>query len=89
VRLDRVLAIGGLQLLTLLLAATGSLGQLLAPHRLPAADAPVEDPVGRVEVGVVVAVVRAGVQREGVAIEQLLDIDVILRGQRRHLARGG
>ena len=78
-----------LQLLAPLLAAAGGFGQLLAAHRFPPADAPVEDAVGRVEIGVVVAVVRAGVERERVAVQQLLDVDVVQRRERRDRTRGG
>jgi hypothetical protein len=76
-----------LEFLAAVLAAAGRLGELLASLRLAGTHAPVEDPVGRVQVGVVVPVVRTRVDRVRVPVDELLNLDVIERRQRGGAAR--
>ena len=48
---------------------------------------PTRDAVRRIEVRVIVAVVRAGIERERILVDQLLDLDVVLRREESASAR--
>ena len=88
-RRDRVFGGRSLELLAAVFPASGRFRQLLAPDGGAAADTPVENPVRCEQVGVVVAVVGAVVDRERVAVHELLDFDVVESRERRGVLRHG
>ena len=87
-------AIGdGLGIDAAVLAAAVGFGEAVAAYVFDGAGSAVrvgdaEDAVGSVEIGVVVAAVGAFVDGVAVAGDELLDVDVVLRGQGRRFCRG-